>query len=174
MPSGATHDRITLMSLPLVSGLTLMVSRSTSITLSLAGSFLFSGLMFGPDLDIYSVQFKRWGLLRWIWRPYQKSMHHRSWISHGPIIGTIVRLTYLGSWMALLGAILIWLTALNHWPLWPWQVVKNQLQQFALQYFWQGFAVLIGLELGALSHTWSDSIGSIWNKWRKPHRKRRP
>jgi uncharacterized metal-binding protein len=174
MPSGATHDRITLMSLPIVSGLTLLASRSASITLSLAGSFLFSGLMFGPDLDIYSVQFKRWGILRWIWRPYQKSMHHRSWLSHGPIIGTILRLAYLGLWMALFGAGFIWLATLNRWSLWPWQTIASQLPQLALKYIWQGFAVLIGLELGALSHTWSDSMGSTWKKWQNPHRKRRP
>ncbi|WP_404788806.1 metal-binding protein [Altericista sp. CCNU0014] len=174
MPSGATHDRITLASLPVVSGLTLLASRDASITLSLAGSFLFSGLMFGPDLDIYSVQFKRWGILRWIWRPYQKSMRHRSWLSHGPIVGTIVRLAYLGLWAALLGAVFIWIATLNRWSLWPWQAIKSQLQQIALQYCWQGLAILIGLELGALSHTWSDSIGSTWKKWRKSHRKSRP
>jgi uncharacterized metal-binding protein len=174
MPSGATHDRITLMSLPVVGGIALLVSRSASITLSLAGSFLFSGLMFGPDLDVYSLQFKRWGMLRWIWRPYQKSMRHRSWLSHGPLIGTIVRLAYLGSWVALLGAVLIWIATLNRWQLWPWHAIKTQLQQFAFQYFWQGLAILIGLELGALSHAWSDSIGSTWQKLRKPHRKRRP
>lgn len=173
MPSGATHDRITLMSLPVVGGITLLVSRSASITLSLAGSFLFSGLMFGPDLDIYSVQFKRWGMLRWIWRPYQKSMRHRSWLSHGPLVGTIVRLAYLSSWVALLGAVLIWLATLNRWLLWPWHTIKTQLQQFAVLYFWQGLAILIGLELGALSHAWSDLIGSTWQKLRKPHRKRR-
>jgi uncharacterized metal-binding protein len=174
MPSGATHDRITLISLPIVSGLTLLISRSASITLSLAGSFLFSGLMFGPDLDIYSVQFKRWGILRWIWRPYQKSMRHRSWLSHGLIVGTILRLAYLGCWVVLLGTIWNWIATLNHWWFWSWQQVQTQIQPFARQYFWQGMAILAGLELGALSHTWSDGIGSNWKKWRKPRRKNHP
>jgi uncharacterized metal-binding protein len=174
MPSGATHDRITLIGLPIVSGLTLWGSRSASITLSLGGSFLFSGLMFGPDLDIYSVQFKRWGLLRWIWRPYQKSMHHRSWLSHGPIVGTILRLAYLGGWAILLGVIWNWVATMNHWSFGSWQQLQPQLQTFARQYFWQGLAILIGLELGAMSHTWSDVIGSTWKKWRKPHQKKRP
>ena len=174
MPSGATHDRITLLSLPLVSGFTLLTSRSASSTLCLAGSFLFSGLMFGPDLDLYSVQFKRWGYLRWIWRPYQKSMRHRSWFSHGPIIGTLIRLAYLGCWVMLLGSIWNWIAILNHWPYWSWQQVQKQLEQLTLQYFWQGIAILAGLELGALSHSWSDIIVSAWKKRRKPHRKRRP
>jgi uncharacterized metal-binding protein len=168
MPSGATHDRITLISLPIVSGLTLLASRSASITLSLAGSFLFSGLMFGPDLDIYSVQFKRWGILRWIWRPYQKSMRHRSWLSHGPIVGTILRLAYLGCWVLALGGFWNWVATINHWSVWSWQQLQPRLQPFVRQYFWQGLAILTGLELGALSHTWSDAIVSAWKKWRKP------
>lgn len=172
MPSGATHDRITLMSLPIVSGITLLVSRSASITLSLAGSFLFSGLMFGPDLDIYSVQFKRWGILRWIWRPYQKGMRHRSWLSHGPIIGTVLRLLYLGGWGVALGGILTGIAIANHYPLWSWQTLKAVLQQITHQYLWQGLAILGGLELGALSHTWSDHAVSAWNQWRKRHRQK--
>jgi uncharacterized metal-binding protein len=174
MPSGATHDRITLISLPIVSGLTLLASRSASITLSLAGSFLFSGLMFGPDLDIYSVQFKRWGILRWIWRPYQKSMRHRSWLSHGPIVGTILRLAYLGCWVLALGGFWNWVATINHWSVWSWQQLQPRLQPFFRQYFWQGLAILTGLELGALSHTWSDAIVSAWKKWRKPRGKKRP
>ncbi len=174
MPSGATHDRITLLSLPIVSGLTFWASRSNSITLSLAGGFLFSGLMFGPDLDIYSVQFKRWGMLRWIWRPYQKSMRHRSWFSHGPMIGTLIRLAYLGCWVILLGTIWNAIAMLNHWSFWSWQSVQTQLEQWRVQYFWQGIAALTGLELGALSHSGSDILGSAWKKMGKPHRKRRP
>jgi uncharacterized metal-binding protein len=174
MPSGATHDRITLISLPIVSGLTLLISSSASITLSLAGSFLFSGLMFGPDLDIYSVQFKRWGMLRWIWRPYQKSMRHRSWFSHGPIIGTLVRLVYLGCWVALGFVIYNGVAILNHWTFWSWDSIQHQIRLFALQYYGQGLAILAGLELGALSHSGSDAIGSAWKKWRKPRRKHRP
>jgi uncharacterized metal-binding protein len=174
MPSGATHDRITLISLPIASGLTLLISRSASITLCLAGSFLFSGLMFGPDLDIYSVQFKRWGMLRWIWRPYQKSMRHRSWFSHGPIIGTLIRLVYLGCWVALGGVIYNGVAILNHWAFWSWDSIQHQIRLLALQYNGQGLAILAGLELGALSHSWSDAIGSAWKKWRKPRRKHRP
>jgi uncharacterized metal-binding protein len=174
MPSGATHDRITLISLPIVSGLTLLISRSASITLSLAGGFLFSGLMFGPDLDIYSLQFKRWGMLRWIWRPYQKSMRHRSWFSHGPIIGTLVRLVYLGCWVALGGIIYNGVAILNHWTIWSWDSIQQQVRVFAQQYYGQGLAILAGLELGALSHSWSDAISSAWKKWHRPRRKHRP
>ena len=101
MPSGSTHDRITLWSLPWVVGLTLLLTRNGDLTLIVTVAFLFSGLMFGPDLDIYSVQFKRWGKLRWIWLPYQNLLRHRSIISHGLIIGTVVRVIYLLSLLAI-------------------------------------------------------------------------
>ena len=66
MPSGQIHDRITLWSLPWIVVVSLLVTRNGSLTLILAGGFLFSGLMFGPDLDIHSIQFKRWGILGFI------------------------------------------------------------------------------------------------------------
>jgi len=97
MPSGRTHDRITLWTLPLVSGIAYFLTQSGKLALILAGGFLFSGLMFGPDLDIHSVQYKRWGWLRWIWIPYRSAIRHRSHFSHGLIIGTFLRWVYLGA-----------------------------------------------------------------------------
>jgi len=72
MPSGQTHDRITLWSSLLVAGLTFGHAK-VATNLIVSGAFLFSGLMFGPDLDLYSVQYKRWGPLRLLWIPYQNS-----------------------------------------------------------------------------------------------------
>jgi uncharacterized metal-binding protein len=77
------------------------------MTLLVAGGFMFGGLMFGPDLDIYSRQFQRWGFLRWIWLPYQKSLRHRSFLSHGPIIGTTLRVVYLTTFLALVAIVLV-------------------------------------------------------------------
>jgi uncharacterized metal-binding protein len=175
MPSGATHDRITLLCLPLVSSFTFLASRSTNITLSLAGSFLFSGLMFGPDLDIHSVQFNRWGMLRWIWRPYQAGLHHRSWLSHGPIIGTVLRLLYLGIWVLIFTLIAVTLAEHQGWVDWNWATATATVQHYCIQYRWELGAALVGLELGALSHIWSDRLGDLWHKfwhWRKRSRRR--
>lgn len=72
MPSGRTHDSITLYALPIVAGVTFWQTGSSNVTLFVSGGFLFGGLMFSPDLDIYSIQYQRWGFLRWIWLPYQK------------------------------------------------------------------------------------------------------
>lgn len=159
MPSGRTHDRITLWSLPLVAGLTLGLTRSSHLTLIVAGSFLVGGLMLGPDLDIYSRQYQRWGWLRWIWLPYRKVLRHRSFWSHGFLVGTTLRLLYLGVWLLLLvgigGAI-----AYHGWHLQPdWQQLPR-LQQTLQSWVTEGFALFIGLELGAMSHALSDWLAS--------------
>lgn len=162
MPSGRTHDQITLGMLPGVAITVLMLSRSTSLTLSLSGAFLFSGLMFGPDLDIYSVQYKRWGWLRGIWLPYQKLLHHRSWLSHGPIIGTVLRLVYLGIWLGIGAALTgVLLTQVGGIPV-DSQRILQQAEQQGREYLPEGLAVLLGLELGAMSHALSDGLGSLY------------
>lgn len=162
MPSGQTHDQITLKTLPFVAVGTLVFSRSASLTLSLSGAFLFSGLMFGPDLDIYSVQYKRWGCLKLMWLPYRKLLRHRSWLSHGPIIGTSLRLIYVGVWLAmsiiLTGWILAWIGGISL----DWQGALQQVKQQVTQYVSEGLALLLGLELGAMSHTCSDGIESLY------------
>jgi len=118
--------------------------------------------MFGPDLDIYSVQYKRWGYLKLIWLPYRKLLRHRSWLSHGPIIGTILRLIYLGVWLAM-GIILNGLILTRIWGIsLDWQGALQQMEQQGTQYVPEGLAILLGLELGAMSHTCSDGLGSLY------------
>jgi uncharacterized metal-binding protein len=159
MPSGRTHDRITFWISPLVAVLTFGQTASGVLTLLVSGGFLFGGLMFGPDLDIYSLQYQRWGFLRWIWIPYQKSLRHRSFLSHGPIIGTALRSLYLSLWMIVFGGLVIFLGELlgvsTDWK----SNLKLALASLA-KYQTEGFALLVGLELGAMSHSLSDWGGS--------------
>lgn len=162
MPSGRTHDQITITTLPLVALAGLIFSRSAGITLSLSGAFLFSGLMFGPDLDIYSVQYKRWGWLRPIWLPYQKLLRHRSWLSHGPIVGTVFRLVYLGIWLGIGTVIIGWILVQGWGIALDWQSVLHLVEHQGPQYLTEGLATLLGLELGAMSHVFSDGLGSLY------------
>lgn len=164
MPSGRTHDRITLWSLPAVAALTFLLSQSSRITLIVSGGFLFSGLMFGPDLDIRSRQFQRWGWLRWLWVPYQQRIPHRSLLSHGPILGTALRLLYLGAWLGLLGLGAASLT--NHLGLtdWDWRTSREIFPAIWRRYSQECLALGAGLELGAMSHTLSDWGGSAYQK----------
>ncbi|MBK4732948.1 metal-binding protein [Oxynema sp. CENA135] len=176
MPSGRTHDRITLWTLPFVAIATYSTTRNSSLTLVVAGGFLFSGLMFGPDLDIYSCQFQRWGWLRWLWIPYQKSLRHRSFLSHGPIIGTALRVLYLSIWVLLAGVVGLsasyWLFQLDL----DWREVKQVAGRSLVEYSPEAIALLLGLELGALSHSLSDWCSSGYKRlkakgvlgWKRP------
>ena len=81
MPSGKNHDRITWIFLPLVITVSLLIVQELHIATAVGIAFVFSGLMFGPDLDIYSVQYQRWRWLKFIWLPYQKTIKHSHSIS---------------------------------------------------------------------------------------------
>jgi uncharacterized metal-binding protein len=168
MPSGSTHDRITLWSFPWVAGVTLITTRSSEITLIASSAFLFSGLMFGPDLDIYSRQFQRWGKLRWIWLPYQKTLRHRSKFSHGILIGTIIRLFYLSS-IAIIFATAIVAIAQSIWGFdWNWYYfIRNSCQSIAKDYRIEAIALFLGLEFGAFLHSLSDWIYSASKRKQK-------
>ncbi len=178
MPSGRTHDSITLWSLPIVAAATFGLTQSGNLTLLVSGGFLFAGLMFGPDLDIHSQQYKRWGVLRWIWLPYRRSMRHRSIFSHGAIIGTIGRIFYLVAWIALfaslgivtnaivqqvLGTIPNWQTAVQSSLNAAFRQTISLMQRASIECL----ALAIGLELGAMSHSLSDQIGSTLKRWNK-------
>ena len=171
MPSGSTHDRITLWLFPGVVSIAYLVTRNGELTLLLGGGFFFAGLMFGPDLDIYSIQFKRWGILRGIWLPYQKLLRHRSWLSHGLIIGTVIRIIYLLLWLFLAG-ILVTAIAQMIWGFeWNWQRFILAMIKLVREVYWKNaIALFIGLDLGAMSHSISDWISSASKKRRKPKR----
>jgi len=96
MPSGKVHDSIAAISICPVFFIGHYLAH-----LNLWGSCVFmlatvfSQLMFGPDLDAGSKQYKRWGIFRWIWIPYRKLIPHRSVFSHGLLWGPIFRCLYL-------------------------------------------------------------------------------
>ncbi|OKH16248.1 metal-binding protein [Fischerella major NIES-592] len=166
MPSGQTHDRITLWALPFVAGATFAQTKSGNLTLLVASGFMFGGLMFGPDLDIYSRQYQRWGLLRWIWIPYQKSLRHRSFLSHGPIIGTTLRVIYLSGVvgiLVILGTVVAQILGNGDWS----RQFLNETVGRSLNYIRELLALFSGLELGAMSHSLSDWSNSAYKRFQK-------
>ncbi|PSB00784.1 metal-binding protein [Merismopedia glauca] len=164
MPSGRTHDRITLWTLPWVTLGTWFLTQASDAAIAVGGAFLFSGLMFGPDLDINSRQFQRWGCLRGLWIPYQKMLRHRSIWSHGLILGTMGRCLYLGFWLTIIVLPGLALAAFLGIP--GWRSTITAISQHLLVIFGHKlcFSLLIGLELGAMSHSLSDWIGSAYKK----------
>ena len=97
MPSGKTHD---FLAYSTTIGSSYLLWHFNLINdLNCIGIFaiasLFGGLMFGPDLDTRSVQYKRWWILKFIWLPYQ-AFGHRSkrTQSHDALFGPLVRIIY--------------------------------------------------------------------------------
>lgn len=106
MPNGKTHTRATVrLSILLTVSSILYVPQ-----LSVASLFLIPGCLLGilvtPDLDVddgsYSYYLIRKHLGRfpcWLWKMfwliYARSIPHRSILSHGPIIGTMIRVIYI-------------------------------------------------------------------------------
>jgi uncharacterized metal-binding protein len=164
MSSGRTHDRITLISLPILTGISLILTRNAELTLWVAGSFLFGGLMFGPDLDIHSNQSIRWGWLRWMWQPYRQAIPHRSALSHGPLIGTICRLLYVGLWAVLLGLLYQSACHFLRWPTWTEVQIWRSMQQFVTKNSTTLLGILVGLEVGSMSHYSADFLSSLSKK----------
>ena len=164
MPSGRTHDRVTLWSSPIIAAATLYLTKRADLAFWVSGGFLVSGLIFGPDLDLYSFHYKRWGIFRWLWKPYQQAIKHRSIWSHGPIVGTIGRLLYLGLWLGLFGLFglgifqLVWGQAYTGKQL--SEILKKSIDRDQLVYI----SLFCGLELGAMSHYMSDWAVSTYKR----------
>lgn len=171
MPSGRTHDRITLWTLPATALLVGLASRDPAQVLIFASGYLVGGLLLSPDLDIHSRPYLRWGPLRWIWLPYRKVLHHRSMLSHGPLFGTLLRLLYLGSWVLALATIGLICWAQYESPEAWQQLTLLQLQRGLTQVLvgvaqhpLECLIAFLGLEIGAMSHSLSDWTYSYWKR----------
>jgi uncharacterized metal-binding protein len=172
MPSGRTHDRITLWTLPLVGGLTLAATRNPTLTLGVCAGYLFGGLMLGPDLDTHSIHYKRWGWLRWIWLPYRGNIRHRSPWSHAPVTGTTVRVIYLLAWLGFLGCAAAAI-ANELWQLgWTWEEIGQVVKRSLWHYRVEAIAFAVGLELGAFSHYTADWSVSTYKRKSKGKKRR--
>jgi uncharacterized metal-binding protein len=173
MPDGRTHDNITLVTAsfaaPICFGL--LFDGNPGQAAVAVGSYLVSGLLFSDDLDTHSIEYKRWRLLRFLWLPYQKLMPHRSWLSHGLIIGPALRILYFAG----MGTLALWLllTALSRViPLDAGGLVGGLLSAIARSIIdnpeWWGVAFL-GFMMGSVTHVVSDTIWTWWRRlWRGP------
>ncbi len=142
MASGKNHDRAITITTPVLMAAAI-ASGHADVGLIATASYYLAGMYLSPDLDLISRPYKRWGLLRWLWLPYQKLIpRHRHWLSHGPVIGSLVRLFYLAALVS---------------PLW---VLFPGLQQVR----WSGvtlpnaMALFCGVELSALNHLLLDGL----------------
>ena len=172
MPSGKTHDLVTFALAPLTFAAAWGLTWSFVLSATATVAMLFGGLMFGPDLDIQSRQYTRWGVFRFLWLPYKVVFRHRSRWSHGIIFGTLIRVVYFAGVLTILVWVGVYLRAAfltgDAVPGWRevahvWRVVEVGAANYGL-----GrpalLAALAGLWWGAASHTLTDVGWSVVRK----------
>ncbi len=167
MPSGKVHDNIAFLSLIPIFALGYFWGKlNLTDNLLLTFSCLFCQLMFGPDLDTNSKQYKRWGLLRLIWLPYRKILGHRSRYTHGLLWGPIIRCIYLtiASFTLLIATLyaINYFLEINLFPLLV-EIFLFIITSFTLENFLNIFVpILCGLFIGTAIHTLTDKIASFF------------
>jgi uncharacterized metal-binding protein len=167
MPSGRTHDTFSYV-LVIPSFLCFRWYWGGFVVALVATiGMLFAGLMFGPDLDIHSSQYKRWGPARFIWAPYRMAISHRSRLSHGLLLSTLLRVAYFLAVVLLLSTCVFYVR--HHYLFgletsWTAEFQKVSDDFMTLwnrtdkQYF---KAIFAGLWVGAAVHTIIDVSNSI-------------
>ena len=160
MASGHHHDRATVgWSLPIGLAVGSLLGPASG-GIALAG-FLFGGLWLSPDLDTRCNALRRWGPLSGIWWPYRRLIPHRSIWSHGPLLGTAVRLLVLLGWTLLISNLIPKINPNDVLSALQW-AVQNHPQQSA--------ALLLGLEASVWLHLIQD--GDPWpTEWTRRRRR---
>ena len=159
MATGRDHDRTSLiLSAPM--GLLIALLLDPTCGLITTAAFAFGGLWLSPDLDTRSNALRRWGILRFIWWPYRRVLPHRSFWSHGPLLGTTGRLLLLIAWLSLVSAFFPWTETF---------VVINMLKNVWNAQPQRMAAFLIGLEASVWLHLIldGDPLPKEWNRRRK-------
>ena len=165
MPNSQTHDIITLVSAAGADIAYLYLSPHPSA--QSAGMFtltyLFAGYACAGDLDLDSREYRRWGLLRFIWWPYRAMVPHRSWVSHGLLLGGAIRVLYLGA----ASTLLFWLTLWLYSRLGPHVNATMATQEgwkllatWARLYPHLSIAAVCGFILAGTSHSLADIVYS--------------
>lgn len=172
MPSGKTHERINgwfihsliFISLHILSYLQFGVLGLLSSFLFVAG-YIIGTYYLGPDLDIKSRPFYRWGILRFIWKPYQKLFHHRSFWTHSLIISDVIRWAYLLLWLLPM-LLVLYVTSRE-----LWDMLQQSAANFLNARWWEMSCFLLGISTASALHIIADYIGSSVKR-RKQKKKR--
>jgi uncharacterized metal-binding protein len=167
MPSGKTHDAITFFLVAPTFAATYLVTKNIAISSVVTFGMLFGGLMFGPDLDTASKQYSRWGIVKFLWYPYQAFFAHRSRWSHGLIFGTFIRVVYFMGVLTLFAFFISYFFAtytggdlpnlMQMTKTWAdiGNFVRTNIGDYAMP------SLFAGLWLGAASHTVTDMVGTF-------------
>ncbi len=170
MPSGKTHDAITVVLAVPTFIVAWGMTANVVVALIATCAMLFGGFMFGPDLDIHSRQYTRWSVFRFIWLPYRMLFKHRSRWSHGIVFGTLIRVLYFACVLGLFITAAVYLRAMIVGGAPPtvseimeaWRSIQaSAVRSIGKHAAW---AALAGLWWGAASHTLTDVAWSVMRK----------
>jgi uncharacterized metal-binding protein len=173
MPDSQTHDVLTVatgaaFAAPvfwLAGRMGLAGGEALTVGAAFLTAHLASGMLLSPDLDFDKSDLwgrsrgrawsnrvlRRWGPIGIIWYPYARLLPHRSWISHGYVIGGIIRLAYLLSCIGCMIGIMALFT--DGRILGP---TLNVLYTIGSAHPFLGIALLGGIITGADVHVWAD------------------
>lgn len=154
MPSGKKHEKINLIMvrwLMVFGFFSLLFLQYDSRIVSYVLVFLI-GIWFGtyylsPDLDIKSRPYYRFKWLRFIWKPYQHFFSHRSFWTHGLLIGDIIRMAYLGLFISL-----------------PFSLISFSLIEWMKPYTTHFVYGASGIALASTFHIIADTVHSARKK----------
>jgi uncharacterized metal-binding protein len=163
MPSGRVHDAITILTAAVAVPVIAHVHPSPDwVAVGVGvGSYLFSGLALSPDLDVHSRAYRRWGMFRYFWLPYQILVPHRHWLSHSWLLGPLLRALYFFLMMYLL--LRLGMVAIHHWivPIDHSKILRALQQEMHLtlqSHITWAQSALIGLIAGGLVHSMTDAF----------------
>lgn len=168
MPGAKTHDAITVVTALAGDAFYLLRAPHPNALLAalFTGAYLFAGFACAGDLDLNSKEYQRWGPLRILWWPYRLLVPHRSWISHGLILGGVIRAGYLGLASTLVFWLAVWLYSRLGLHVDPNRATQQEWQDvFAFVHVhptWS-LALLSGFILAGTTHSLADLV-STWFK----------
>jgi len=163
MPSGRVHDAITVLTAAAAVPLIAQIHPSpdwTSVGIGI-GAYVFSGMALSPDLDVHSRAYRRWGMFRFFWLPYQILVPHRHWLSHSWLLGPLLRALYFFGILYVL--LRLGMAAIHQWvvPIDQSEILQALQRELHLtlqsRVTWAQSA-LVGLIAGGVVHSLTDAV----------------
>ena len=123
MPSGQHHTAATLSAAAIITYQSMAMLDGSLAVVALG---CLCGLVLTPDLDvdagsisIHHIRETFGATAAWVWEEYWKlyaeNVSHRSWVSHFPSAGTMIRLAYfIPTWG------ILWAMLAGYWWAWAW------------------------------------------------------
>jgi len=136
MPSGRIHSTANIV-VALSGGATMFLLQRGNEGIMGVATGAMLGCLISPDADVNGGSIADYYIrvytgkaveMMWdrLWTPYRKVCRHRGFLSHAPIISTVLRIAYLSVFYFLVATPIKWLASVVHidWPtFWWWAFV---------------------------------------------------